>query len=163
MRTHFSTRSPVHLLLVGGLVFLSGCSGLASVSGTVTFKGNGKKLMSGTVMVLGSDQIPHYGEIKEDGTYTVPGVPRGPARITVSSPNPNETETADDPAGPRGMGGRGGSRQKAQPRRAPTSSLSEAAKKGWFAIPDKYADPARTPLTLEVKAGQNTHPIELDP
>jgi hypothetical protein len=160
MTTNVSKQTLAHLLL-GGLVFLSGCSGSGRVSGTVTCKGNGKKLMSGTVMILGSDQIPHYGEIKEDGTYAVGGVPPGPARVTVTSPNPNET--ADDPSGPRGMGGRGRAPAGLPSRSPPPSNLSESAKKGWFAIPDKYADPAKTPLTVEIKGGHNAYPIELDP
>jgi hypothetical protein len=158
--TGSNRRLYVARLLLGGLVFLAGCAGTGGLSGTVTYKGNGKKLMSGTVMVLCSDNVPRYGMIGEDGTYSVAGVPPGPAKVTVTSPDPGEA-AAEAPAA-RGGGGRarpGGAASRA----TPPSGLSGAAAKGWFAIPDRYGDPARTPLTVQVKGGKNPHDIQLDP
>jgi hypothetical protein len=159
MHTDVSKR-PLPRWLSGGLVLLAGCAGAGTVSGTVTYKGNGKKLMSGTVMILSGDSVPRYGQINEDGSFAVPEVPRGRAKVTVTSPGPQDA--GPERAALRGAAGRGRSREQAQ-RPTPASGLSESATKGWFAIPDRYADPALTPLTVEVKGGKNVLPIELDP
>jgi hypothetical protein len=116
-----------------------------SVSGKVVF--NGKTVRSGSVMFLGSDSKPHYGQITDEGKYTVEQIPAGPAKITVSSPDPSFTpkrgRNVDDP----GVPARG---EEARPE-----------VKGWFALPPQYANPAQTPLTFEVKAGTNSHDLEL--
>ena len=42
---------------------------------------------------------------------------------------------------------------------APVIPAPPEVLKGWFAIPDKYGDPAKSELTMDVKPGQ---PFDLD-
>lgn len=143
------------------LAAMVGCGGVASVSGSVTFKPTGKKVTSGNVMVLGSDGSPAYATIQSDGTYRVSGVPSGPVRITVSSPKPLETTPTkgvapltpkDRPIGKKDVG-------PTRPTEAPVSSDSA---KTWFAIPEKYSDPNGSGLTATLKGGANTVDLLLD-
>ena len=58
---------------------IAGCSsGLGELTGRVTYKG--QVVASGTVVIVGSDLLPHHGLIDEDGTYTISKVPTGPAK-----------------------------------------------------------------------------------
>src|SRR4051812_10074770 len=64
-----------------------GCGGrTATLTGKVTYQGN--PVVSGSVIVLGADGTARSGVIQPDGTYAVEGVPRGPVRIGVLSPDP---------------------------------------------------------------------------
>jgi hypothetical protein len=69
------------------LVCLSGC-GLATstVSGTVRYRGT--PLPDGTVMLLANDGTAHHGAIQPDGSFAIPKVPTGPARVSVTSNEP---------------------------------------------------------------------------
>ena len=74
-------------LFIMGLALcqVAGCGpSPGEISGTVTFQG--KTLASGTVIIVGSDLLTYYGNIEDDGTYTVAKVPTGPAKIVVFSP-----------------------------------------------------------------------------
>lgn len=137
---------------------LAGCGkSVGEVSGSVTYKKNGKKLMSGQVMIVAKDQPPRYGIIQEDGTYTVTDVRAGPAKVVVVSPDPKEK----GPSGARpDAPSKGRPPEGAAPDQGPT--LSPAAIKGWFPIPDKYSDVSQTTLTVEVQKGKTTYNIELD-
>jgi hypothetical protein len=128
-----------------------GCGGASgTVMGKVTYQG--KPVVCGSVMVIGSDKLPHYGEIKEDGSYAVAGVPAGPAKLTVTSLDPRTPPLArPDPA-------RGTTTQ----RPTDTSWRPAVDPRKWFAIPDKYGDPEQSGLTLQVKGGSNPHDIALD-
>lgn len=67
------------LLLVVGV----GCDKLGQVSGTVSYRG--RPLPNGTVVLLDSDGQAHHGRIGPDGRYAIPKVPRGEARVAVTS------------------------------------------------------------------------------
>ena len=45
-------------------------------------------VVTGVVMIVGADGVPHYGAITPDGTYRVQGVPVGSARVTRNGPAP---------------------------------------------------------------------------
>src|SRR5207302_4939501 len=75
-----------HALVLLAPLVAAGCGGVGSVTGTVTFQN--KPVASGTVVVVGSDMLPYHGNIEDDGTYTVPKVPTGFAKIAVFSPGP---------------------------------------------------------------------------
>lgn len=126
----------------------SGCgAGTGDVSGKVTHKH--KALVFGTVMIVGSDGLPRYGEITEEGTYWVAGVPCGQVHIAVNSPDPTTPLfSKDESKGPR--------------TRPPEEAKRLAALKSkWFALPDKYGDPNTSALTLAVHRGLNTQDIDL--
>lgn len=129
----------------------AGCGGTADVAGKVTFQG--KPVVFGTVVVIGGDGIPKSGPIQPDGTYRVGGVKIGPAKVTVSSPPPPGVV----PGGRKPKVGR-----DADDERTPAdagASVSPEVAKGWFPLPEKYADPARSGLTADAKPGQR---VDLD-
>ena len=120
------------------------------VTGEVAYKG--KPVVYGSVMVIGSGKLPHYGEIKPEGNYTVEGVPLGDARLTVTSPDPR----IPAPSGPDKSTG------KSVQDTVDTSWRPAVDARKWFAIPSKYGDPAHSGLTIQVKAGSNRYDIALD-
>jgi hypothetical protein len=137
-----------------GLLLLSlamvGCeSPRASVSGIVTFKG--QPLPSGTVLLHGADGRVEHALITEDGRFTITNAPLGTVRITVQS----------HPAVPTGLPTRGG-----KPPAAPTELAPPAKEKHdnrSVPIPPRYLDPEKSGLTYTVRAGTQTHDIELKP
>jgi hypothetical protein len=125
--------------------FPLGCgAGSAELSGKVSF--NGRHLASGSVVIVGHDGLPRYGNIEPDGSYKVEHLSSGMIRIGVSSPNPN----ADLP------------RDLRQSKLGGSTDASADIPEGWFEIPAKYFDPESSGLTLELKRGQNTHDIQLE-
>src|SRR5262245_14611315 len=92
------------VLLVGSL---AGCGKSAGDdSGSDMDKKNSKQLTSGQVMILTQGETPRYGVIKEDGTYTVANVPTGPAKVVVTSPDPNQKSLVESRTGMAGKAGR---------------------------------------------------------
>jgi hypothetical protein len=112
------------LLVVAGV----GCGERTKVSGTVSYLG--RPLPDGTVLLLASDGQAYQGQIGPDGHFAIPEVPRGEARVTVTSlvEGPRNGGSASD-------GGRG--RVGLQ---APTYSR----------IPMRYSDLAQSGLTTTV-------------
>lgn len=118
----------------------TGCGGgTGELNGTVTYKG--QPLHTGSVLVFGRDGIPHSGLIQDDGTFSVPGIPTGPVKIGVSSPDPREQRVA--------------MRKKDQEIK-PAPVMPK-----WIAIPDQFADPDKSDLTFTVKHGKNSFNIDL--
>ena len=95
----------------------------------------------GTVCVIASDQMTYYGTIQQDGTFSVAGVPVGPAKLGVYSPDPY-FEPPIPPA----------ERAKLEEaRRAAGVVLPPKPPKGrWFRLPPKYTDPLSSGLTADV-------------
>jgi hypothetical protein len=90
----------------------------------------GRPLSDGTVLLLASDGQAYQGQIGPDGHFTIPEVPRGEARVTVTSLV----------EGPRNGGGAwGGGHGRVGPQ-APTYSR----------IPMHYSDLAQSGLTTTV-------------
>lgn len=159
------------LILGAALLSLgvTGCGGVGSVTGTVTYKPNGKKLAWGTVSMIGRDGILRQGVINRDGTYSVNGVPTGEVKVLVSSENPKATPAnsakagsgrVDPDAGKRAP--RPGEPGAADDRGMTPSPVDEEIVKAWFPIPEKYADMGKSNLTATVKGGPNVHDIILD-
>lgn len=130
------------------LLALAGCGGgTASVSGKVTFQG--KPVVYGTVVLIGADGLPRSGQIQPDGTFTVPGVAVGTAKAAVSSPPPPGAEPAKKAA----RGGRDAEDDERAPP-PPPAPVDPAVVKGWFPLPEKYGDPDKSGLTVQVGSGQ---------
>ena len=72
------------MLLLCAVLGLCGCGGKATVTGVVTYKGT--PLPSGTVTFYGEKKEVVSGPIGTDGRYTVSKVPFGTVKITVSTP-----------------------------------------------------------------------------
>lgn len=147
------------ILALPVLASLIGCGGSGTVSGTVTFRPQNKKVVHGTVMVVGKDGTPRYGPIQKDGTYRVDGVPAGPAKLTVSSPNPSGNAQPGAPAGLTKSGKPliGASAAGSVPGPSATEPPAD-----WFPIPDKYGDLEKSGLTCTVKSGVTPNDITLD-
>jgi hypothetical protein len=118
-----------------------GCGGRGDVSGKVSYKG--KALVFGTVQFEASDKTIKQANIAQDGSYSIPGVPVGEAKVAVSSDNPRSS--AFQPLQREGM--------------PPPPPLPEV--KGWFPIPPGYQDLSKPKLTYTVKSGKNTYDIDL--
>jgi hypothetical protein len=136
-------------LLLAAAIVMSGCGGgTSTISGTVSYDG---KLLKGGNLTFVSDGKPSVGTtINKDGTYTAKSVPSGKVTIAV------ETESLNP-------GRRGGMAYKPPPgQQAPAGLASkEDTADRFVAIPPKYADPAESGLSLEVKGGSQTYNIEL--
>ena len=92
---------------------VAGCGRrVGEVSGKVTYKDT--PVVMGSVVFVGSDGIPHRGQIEPDGTYVVSDVPAGPVQVAVISPDPGPPlrpgerrpmhPTRTGSAGPRPLG-----------------------------------------------------------
>lgn len=140
----------VALLVGGAALFTSaGCGAAKSdVSGTVSYMG--KSLAMGQVLIVASDSNPYYGDITEDGTYRITGVPTGEAKVAVSSANPALVG--------KGRGGEIAERLKKVGEK-PAAPVVDPKK--WFAIPEKYETHTTSGLTMSVTGGTTTHNISL--
>jgi hypothetical protein len=136
-------RSSFHPAVALALLMLAavGCAGRGDVSGKVTYQG--KPLVFGTVQFEASDKTLKQANIKEDGTYSVVGVPVGEAKVAVSSLNPQSSDFQP-------------LQREGQPPRKPPREV-----KGWFPIPTDYQDLSKAKLTFTVKRGQNPYDIDL--
>jgi hypothetical protein len=105
--------------------------------------------------VIGTEQ--QHATIKPDGSYQAREVPVGTAKVLVSSPKPMPRNMGQmmDPA----------EREKMSPERRKQMDehfkQEQAALDKWVKIPPKYSDPRGTPLTFDVKPGENEFPIKI--
>jgi hypothetical protein len=130
-------------LALGGLS--AGCGpSKAEVTGKVSH--NGKPVVYGSITLIGSDGVVYSSEIKEDGTFAIAGVPTGPVKIGVSSPNPKPPEAAKA-SGKDDLGGFSRGNRRPPP-------VPESVVRAWFPIPEKYGDPMTSGLTETVSRGQ---------
>jgi hypothetical protein len=124
------------------LLALPGCgAGTASVNGKVTFRG--KPLTTGTVYLAAPDGVQVPGPIAADGTYHIDAIPAGTAKIGVVSFKPEPALFLPTKQAPR-------------PARPPAANTA-----GWFEIPETYADPLKSGLSVKLKSGSNEHDIQL--
>jgi hypothetical protein len=138
--------------VVWGLAFsaIVGCGpSSGDVTGTVTLQG--KTVRSGSVIVVASDLLTYNGNIQEDGSYMVPRVPTGLARIAVFSPAPYSGKSIKLPL-PMGTPGF---------ERTVTLPPSKVDPKNWFPLPDKYREFDESGLTVKVISGMNERDISL--
>ncbi len=137
-------------LLSALCLLATGCGPSApSVSGTVRFQG--QPLPSGTVLFHGADGRVEHSLVSADGRYAIANAPLGPVRITVQS----------HPAAPAGLPSYGG-RSPAAPREL-TPTAKEKRGGRHTPIPPRYGDPEQSGLAYTVRAGTQTHDIELKP
>ena len=135
-------------LLAIVLVALGCGPSTATVTGTVTFRG--RPLPAGTVVFHGPDGRTGHALIA-DGRYTVEAAPLGPVRISVRA-------HAGRPAGMPGLNG------KVPPAPKEAAAGIEGPPDGKHVpIPPRYQDPETSDLTYTVRAGDQTHDVDLRP
>jgi hypothetical protein len=131
------------------LLLASGCGGgTTDVSGKVTFQG--KPVVYGTVVMIGSDGIPKNGPIQPDGSYHISGVKTGPVKVAVSSPPPPGVT-------PPAAKGRDRQMDEGKPEAPPAMAagpVNPDVVKHWFVLPEKFGDPAKSGVSVDVAAGQ---------
>lgn len=164
-------------LLLGLAILTAGCSKprTALVSGKV-YAPSGKPLPGGSVVFYPTEGRTKHStaEIKEDGSYEMPNAPTGNVKIAVNNIHLKEGIPA-----PVGLGGgmpkmpkgamKGGKAMPAdagQPPKTVDKEGLEGSKTApqlsrYVPIDPKFADPEKSGLTFEVKAGTNTHDIKL--
>lgn len=112
----------------------SGCNpSAATVAGKVTYQG--KPVGWGSVTLRANDGSYHQIGLNADGTYRLDNVPVGPAKVGVSSPDPTPSSRFKD----------GGDERATAPPSPPPGI--------WFPLPAKFADPATSGVTLDVRTG----------
>jgi hypothetical protein len=134
------------LALVLSLAAVGCGGGKGTVSGKVTYKGTALK--GGRVTFATANKQSMQADIEEDGTYTIPNVAAGPAKISVTTsymkPSRSRRYYKVPEGAPEGLGG-------GDPNLA----------KRYVLIPDKYEDPESSGLTYTVKSGPQTFNIPL--
>lgn len=148
-KIHLRVWLGVLLLALGGM--LSGCGGSSTgtVSGKVTFKG--QPLKGGNVSIIPKAGGVLKTTIGEDGSYSISKVPVGSAKAAVdtSSLRPIPQKSLPGP-------------YANAPKEALPSNLQSGGDPSRYTpIPEMYADPEKSGLTLDVKSGKNDYPIEL--
>jgi hypothetical protein len=135
----------VGLLLLASLVILTGCSGSRGDANSVTGKVKlqpGDKPVSGIVHFVYADGKEVTAPTGEGGTYKIIAAPPGQVKILVKA-MPGATIVA--PKGGEMPG-----------KDAPVSTSA-----GGVPPPQKYGVSQSSDLSYEVKAGKQTHDIEL--
>jgi hypothetical protein len=134
------------------LVLASGCTrnpgAPASLSGKVTYKGTA--VTGGTVTVHTKDGAGYSIPIKPDGTYSGTDLPAGDMVLTV------ETESVNKDKKTPVYGGRAGGQSM-----SPVPEGVKAGGGGYVKIPAKYADKAKSGLTVTLSKGKQTKDLEL--
>jgi len=115
----------------------------ATVSGTVKYKG--ELVQAGMVVFYGSDNQAASAPISPEGTYTATGVPVGDVKITVTTPRPAAELKKAAKQNKQRFG-------KGNPYPESVDTVT---------VPDKYGDPAKSPLSLTVKEGPQPYDIEM--
>ncbi len=156
------------LLLFPLSVLVAGCGGSeGTVSGTVYFKG--QPLKGGTVFFFPEKGTGNYrAEIGADGAYSVSKLPLGPAKISVSVGSPTVPASVFS----QGKFGGGKVAEKALKGRMTEEAKKEAETDGQAKpsrltgysapVPEKYNNPDKSGLTVEVTGGKQTYDIKME-
>jgi hypothetical protein len=138
-------------LPVAAVVLLSGCGGPGDLTGTVRYRD--QPLPYGTVQARGADGLVREAPVGPDGTYTISGLPLGPAALSVTCRAPREVDRT--PA--RAAGGRSASDARlSQPAGRTVDRTAETS-----LIPAVYSDLDRSGLSFTLQPGANRCEIDL--
>jgi hypothetical protein len=161
------TKCPGGRLLRGGLLLVllaplaTGCGApRGDVSGKVLCQD--RPLSAGFVAFYPASGVPVTCRLKEDGSYSVSGVPAGKVKIAVlPPPRPRSVISA-------AMAKRMAEQTPQMPAEARDQMpadvkavLADASSQQGNQIPSQYRDPEKSGLEYEVTAGSQTHTIEL--
>jgi hypothetical protein len=146
------------LLLLPLLILLTGCgSKQGKVYGTVFYKG--KPLPGGDVRFFPEGEGgSFFSGIKSDGSYSIDKLPRGSAKVTVSfsrenplaKMNPRKKANAE-----KGM------QQQLEAMKAHSKDGGAASAEN-VTVPEKYNDPDKSGLKIDVTGGSQKHDINIE-
>ncbi|WP_020471900.1 carboxypeptidase-like regulatory domain-containing protein [Zavarzinella formosa] len=119
-----------------------------SVTGKVTFRGG--QLSNGAVILYCENQQIIHGLIGSDGTYAIPNVPHGRARVTVRVPAPQKELWRNRPQLPKANNG----------PIFPNSTQSDKVR-STPPIPARYELPEESGLAVTVNSGVTVFDINL--
>jgi len=146
-----NTRSLNLVFVVALLALTLGCSRSGRLTGTVMYQD--RPVVSGTVTLVASDGVTHQAIIHPDGSFELTGVSSGIAKVAITSPDPvQQAKQIEAVQRSRASG-------TTQPKKS--SPQTAAAPTGWFPLPDRFADPEQSGITLDIRGGRNTLPIAL--
>jgi len=134
---------------------LSSCASAkrGDIHGKVSY--GGRPIIYGSVVLIGSDDMPVTGRINSDGTYAVAGVPAGAVRVAVVSPDPATPQRLD-----RQLPGVRAPKATPLPL-IPPPVVPEVDRRKWFALPKQYEMIDTSGITTTIHEGDNTFDIEL--
>jgi hypothetical protein len=121
------------------LALLIGCGGESGTTISGKISHDGKDLNSGSITFQAQEGIVETVTIQGDGTYTVSGLPKGSAKISITVP------PAPTP-GPGGVSADEPGDYEANP----------------VLIPIKFGDTTKSGLSVELTGGEQTHDIVLE-
>jgi hypothetical protein len=129
---------------------LAGCGGSSqsTVTGKVSYKG--QPLKGGTVTIIPQSGGIASTTIGEDGSYKIDKVPTGPAKVTVDTKSLRPA-SKNQSFGPYAKA----------PKDITTPGNQQGDPSRYVQIPDQYADPDSSDLTLTVKKGAQQFDIDL--
>jgi hypothetical protein len=134
------TRPLVTLAGLLALLVVPGCGwGTGTAAGKVTYQG--RPVVWGSITLRAADGSSHQIGLNPDGSYRLDRVPVGPAKVGVSSPDPTPSARAS----------------RNEDARVPAGSPPPPPG-AWFPLPAKYADPAKSGVTVQVGGG----PADID-
>jgi hypothetical protein len=164
-------RTTVVFCIVGVTPLVVGCGSYATVTGTVTYKG--QPIPSGYIVFHPESGARLANAPIIDGVYNAEKVATGPAKVTITS---LYMEGGTSTMAKR-MGGEGAPPEmiskmgmppsdvpippEARERMAKGAASFAQTKKG-LKIPDRYGDPELSGLTYAVEAGQQTKDFKLE-
>jgi hypothetical protein len=165
----------IRLSILSLSVLAAGCSREGTVSGKIYHKG--EPLKGGTVNFFpeGSNNA-HPAIIGMDGSYTVSKLPRGPAKIGVQVGTQGVPASVFNRMGGkgiekglkqmgrigRGASGGGESADAAEAKDQAKDKAKDAIPKEDTTALQKYADPEKSGLKIDVTGGSQTHDIKLE-
>ncbi|HZT79431.1 MAG TPA: hypothetical protein VFA26_04395 [Gemmataceae bacterium] len=144
---------PVRLLGLVALAALVGVAGCARPTGTVSGKVyyKDKPLKGGNVTLVSATGQTFTEAIQEDGSYTVSKVPTGQAKVAVETESLKAVQFG---------GGGNYPLPDEDPKSYKPPDPKEMARR-YVQIPEKYADPNNSGLTVNVSSGPQSHDIKL--
>jgi hypothetical protein len=156
LRAMLPVRLGLLLLLV--VTLMVGCgqksNAPAQVSGKVTYKG--QPVPGGDLAFHSQNGVAHTF-LKPDGTFDLAELPTGTMKVTVDTEFLNTS--THRPAYP-GSQGKGGSTM--DPSKMQGGAPAKVSSGEYMKIPQKYANPNTTDLTVTIQAGKNSHDFVLN-
>jgi len=147
--------------LAAALLSAAGCGvATARVRGKVTH--GGKAVVYGSVALADRTGAIHNADIDPDGNYQIDGVPPGPVKFAVVSPNPEGHRAPGDDRVKAGRSSLADPREQTPSAREKheTPGKPRPAAGAWFPIPAKYNRPDSSGLAGEVSGKETV--IDLD-